>query len=220
MRSATVASRNGGSCAPSWSLRRSSSARSSPGELDGLVDAPARQRKDRPSVAAEDDLLRRALHDDLTGLLNRELFLDGVRVVLSGGANCESMHGIIAVHVRGSRPDGVPLDRVATEEVLVEVASRMTGTVRWTDSVARVGDHQLAALIQGRSVDEIAVVAARILDRVSGSVDCGRRPVTITANVGTEIASPGADADVVLLHAEQAMRTAIVSIQPDGHMSR
>lgn len=181
------------------------------GELEGLVEPTARQPKERPSVAAEDDLLRRALHDDLTGLLGRELFLDGVRVVLSAPSQRGLIHGIIAVHVSGSRSDGVPLDEAATDEVLVEVAGRMASTVRRTDSVARVGDHEFAALIEGRSADQIAVVAARILDRVSGTVHCGGRPVVITAGIGTEIASPEADPDVVLLHAEHAMRAAIAS---------
>jgi diguanylate cyclase (GGDEF)-like protein len=178
------------------------------GELEGIVAAPAPPRTDRPSIAAEDDLLRRALHDDLTGLLNRELFLDGVRVALAAAPRPASVHGIIAVHVIGSRSDGAPLDRAATDEVLVAVSGRMAATVRWTDSVARLGDHELAALVEGRSADQIAVVAARILDRVSGTAHCGGRPVVITASLGTEMASPGDDADVVLLHAEQAMRAA------------
>lgn len=189
------------------------------GELDGFVDAPARQRTDRPSVAAEDDLLRRALHDDLTGLLNRELFLDGVRAALSGATQRASVHGIIAVHVIGSRPDGIPLDRVATDEVLVEVAGRMAATVRYTDSVSRLGDHELAARIEGGSADQIAVVAARIRDQVSGAVKCGGRAVMVTATLGTEIASPGADADVVLLDAERAMRAAMAT-QPEGQTRR
>lgn len=200
---------------PEWRLVRAELVTSQELEREivvgELADAPTRRREDRPSIAAEDDLLRRALHDDLTGLLNRELFIDGVRVVLSAATRREVVHGIIAVHVSGSRPDSAPLDRVTRDEVLVEVAGRLAATVRWTDSVTRLGDQEFAALIEGRSADQIAVVAARILDRVSGTLHCGGRPVVITASLGMAVASLGADADVVLLHAEQAMRAAISS---------
>jgi diguanylate cyclase (GGDEF)-like protein len=179
------------------------------GELEGDVGAPAPRHTDRPSVAAEDDLLRRALHDDLTGLLNRELLLDGVRATLAAAPRRASIYGIIAVHVAGARSDGRPLDKVANDEVLVAVADRMAATVRWTEPVARVGEHELAALIEGGSADHIAVVAARILDRVSGPVHGVGGPVSITASLGTEMAPGGADADIVLLHAERAMRAAI-----------
>jgi len=95
----------------------------------------------------------------------------------------------------------------------VELAGRLAGTVRGTDSVARVGHDELAVLVHGRSPREIEAVAARILDRVGAPVAGLGGSVVIPASLGMAMTSPGDDADIVMLNAERCRphRTRVVA---------
>lgn len=175
------------------------------GEMAPLKETAASTERVGPSDAVEDDLLRRALHDTLTGLLSREIFLDDVRRALAAGS--QQVHGMVVLDLQGDEVDG-PSRLTLADEVLVEIARRVVGTVRRTDSVARVGAQQLAVLVHGNSAGEVDAVAARILDRVGAPLLGSDRPATVTASLGLVMATAGDDADVVLLNAERAARTA------------
>ena len=177
-------------------------------ELGAEGDATPRQVVVRRSDAVEDDLLRRALHDELTGLPGREIFLDDVRRELATGGGAASLHALMALDLGGFRCANDSVAKAAADDVLVDLAARLAATVRRTDSVAHLGDDQLAVLVEARSVGEIETLATRVLERVGAPLlGCGR-PVVIVASLGVAMTSPGDDADLTILDAERAMRAA------------
>lgn len=204
---------------PDWELVRAELL--TPEELERdiqLSERPAvggvalfRAAAPHPLAAIEDELLRRALHDGLTGLMSREMFLDEIREAVANDVPGEAIHGVVVVDLDGFRPVDGSLDRAAGDEVLVEMADRLTATIRRADSVASVGVDELAALVEVRSVDELWRVAERIMERVGAPLLGYGRPLVVTVSLGAAMASHWDHPDVVIEQAEHAMRTTKVT---------
>ncbi len=169
----------------------------------GLAVAPA-----HAPDAMEDELLRRALHDGLTGLMSREMFLDAVRKAVASDVPGEAAHGVVVVDLAGFRSDVGAPDRAAGDEMLVEMVGRLAATVRRADSIASVGVDELAVLVDVRSFADLGRVAERIGERVGAPLVGPGGPVVVTASLGAAMASRGDDPDVLIAEAEDAMRSA------------
>ena len=172
-------------------------------ELLPLGAAACPERPARTPDAVEDEILRRALQDELTGLISREMLLDALRLALSVGSPTKT-HGVLVLDVDGFRPLPLALGPGAGDEVLVEIARRLTGAVRRADSVARIGVDEFAVLVEVRSLDELDIVADRILDGVSQPLASGMAMV-VAASIGVATTSDRDDADIVLHEAEDAV---------------
>ena len=170
-------------------------------DWDGPADAPVLGRQASGPDPASEDLLRRALHDAVTGLAGRELFLDHVRAALGADTLGSAGQAVMVV-------DLDELDRPASEEVLVEVAGRLKDAVRRADVVARVGPNRFALLVTVASGEDTDLVADRIVGNVRSPILDDGPALAVTASVGVARTSPGADADDLLLMAEVAMATA------------
>lgn len=207
---------------PSWELVRSEVM--TPAELEWDLEhadlaaggAPAEQAG-RPVPAGidpmEEELLRRALFDPVTGLASRELFLEAVRCALDAGPAPSWVRAVMVVRV--DLPEGTgPAEHPPADELLAEVAHRLAGAVRDGDTLARVGPHEFAVLLEVRSADDTDLLTERILD----SIRCpplghqAARPVGAAA--GVAMTSCGNDADHLLQMAELAMLAA--AGQPPG----
>ncbi|WP_448640359.1 diguanylate cyclase domain-containing protein [Geodermatophilus sp. URMC 63] len=170
----------------------------------------------RENVRLADDLAAReaqlrhlAFHDSLTGLANRALFLD-------------RLDHALALHARDLRPVAVvflDLDdfkevndthgHAAGDDLLVQVAGRLTGAVRGGDTVARLGGDEFAVLLEdGGDPQEAA-------GRVAGAV---REPFPVagrlravgasTGVVGLAPEDPPVGADELVARADAAMYAA------------
>lgn len=144
-------------------------------------------------VEQEDELLRRALFDPITGLPARALFLDELRQALvaptDGGGRA-----VIVLHLDEESLLRPGPGCASGDDVLVDVAARLAAAVRQGDTVARVGDAEFALLVGVPSAEGAEPVARRILD----SVAC-------PASAGVAVPSCGCDADDLMLMAELAV---------------
>lgn len=147
---------------------------SDPGDRLGAVVA-LQDITDRRRV--EDELRRQVLHDGITGLPNRVLFLDRLSVAL---ARAERDHRPLAVllfsvdHLAGINDSH---ENRSGDLVLATLAQRITAALRPGDSGARVGGNEFAVLCEA-PVGETA--AQRIADRIRGELS---RPITLTGHV-------------------------------------
>ena len=197
---------------PEWELVRAEVV--TPQELE--AECQAAERADgggdtsSPSPPSTVDvvgnaLLRDALHDSLTGLPDRELFLDEVRGALASGGPALAIQAVMVVHlevldvVEPSRGCSVP------DDVLAEIAARLREVVRRADAVARVGPAEFALLVEASSISDTDRLARRIADRVRRPLAHEGEPVHVTASVGVASASSGGDADQLIGLAEVAM---------------
>lgn len=189
---------------PEWPLVRTEIVTSDEFERDFLAEeavvrsecSPLDQVSAVPDPASE-DLLRSALHDPVTGLAGRELFLDQVRVALTGAPE-GAVRAVMVVDVDG-------LERPPPEEALVEVAGRLKDAVRRGDLVARVGSAQFALLVTVTSGEDTDLVAERVVGNVGAPILDDGPTLAVTATVGVARTSRGGDADDLLRMAHVAM---------------
>lgn len=170
-----------------------------------------------PPATGEDseeaELLRRALHDCITGLPGREAFLDEIRRAMAPGLRAQGTRAVMVVHF--DRPGTLDpgQGRSVPDDVLAEIAGWLTGAVRRGDVVGCVGPAQFALLVEGPSAKDPDTVAQRIHDHVRSSLLQRGQPLPLMASVGVAPITGGADADQVLRMAEMAVMAAR---KPDG----
>ncbi|HET9444551.1 MAG TPA: EAL domain-containing protein [Acidimicrobiales bacterium] len=158
---------------------------------------------------AEDGLTRQALHDPLTGLANRTLFLDRLDHALRGLDR--SGAGVAVLYVDLDRfkqvNDNHPLRHAAGDTLLREVARRLERILRPRDSVARLGGDEFAILCDDLATEgEAVAVASRIIETVAVPFDLHGRPGLVGASVGIAFTTDAdAVAEALLRDADSAM---------------
>jgi diguanylate cyclase (GGDEF)-like protein/PAS domain S-box-containing protein len=161
-----------------------------------LADAIRRQ-------STEDDIRHRALHDPLTGLPNRVLFLDRVTHAL---ARRDARIGVLFVDLDHFKLVNDTLGHAAGDALLVDVAPRLTGAVRPGDTIGRFGGDEFGILLEDISTER---AAARIAERIAAAFV---RPFILegtehfaTASVGIAIASGDELPEELIRDADAAM---------------
>jgi diguanylate cyclase (GGDEF)-like protein/PAS domain S-box-containing protein len=155
-----------------------------------------------------------ANHDHLTGLANRQAFLDRLATVAEGGAG-GGQAAVLFVDLDHFKPINEMLGHPVGDRVLAIVAERLQGAVRPGDLVARVGGDEFAVLCERLTgPDDVEVVARRLLAAVREPA----RPqpdtateVHVDASIGITELDPAEGLDATLARVDRAMREAKVA---------
>ncbi|MGY4711568.1 putative bifunctional diguanylate cyclase/phosphodiesterase [Mycolicibacterium sp. CBM1] len=158
---------------------------------------------------AEADLQYLALHDLLTGLANRALFMDRIEHALAAAERESSVSvGLIFLDLDGFKAVNDTWGHAQGDETLKVVAGRIQASVRPGDTAARLGGDEFAVLCPAVSdLDQLRTVAERIQAEL-------RRPVRLTVggiydelsvSAGAVIAQAGSTADTLLQRADRLM---------------
>ncbi len=157
----------------------------------------------------EAELAHQALHDALTGLPNRVLFRDRVAHALGRAARGPGARpdvAVLFVDLDDFKAVNDGLGHAAGDRLVAQVARRLLGATRGSDTVARLGGDEFAVLLEGLAdPGEALPVVARIADVLRHPVAVGGREVAVSASVGLAHAAAGDDADAVIRHADVAM---------------
>jgi diguanylate cyclase (GGDEF)-like protein/PAS domain S-box-containing protein len=157
--------------------------------------------------AAEQALWHRALHDPLTGLANRALFLDRLESALERCEQGAAPPAVLVLDLNDFKPINDRFGHEAGDAVLVELARRLRRCVRASDTVARLGGDEFAVLIEEIDSPEVAAATVeRILGDLRSPMVLDGAGLTVSASVGMAIASSGArGVDELLRRADMAM---------------
>jgi diguanylate cyclase (GGDEF)-like protein/PAS domain S-box-containing protein len=162
----------------------------------------------RERTRLEQQLTHLAYHDPLTGLGNRALFRKCVETALGRAPAAAPPPAVLYLDLDDFKAVNDRLGHAAGDQLLFTVAERMRRALRSTDLAARLGGDEFAVLLEGLSADEVAGVAARLLQSVQAPLTLEGREVRVGASVGVAVASPGTSVDGLLRQADGAMYAA------------
>ncbi len=180
----------------------------------GRHRAQGRAAQARRADEARIDHLGR--HDALTGLPNRDAFLDRLHAALGGGRRSDRMAAVLCVDLADFKAINDTLGRVAGDMLLRHTSSRLLATLREADMLARLGADEFAILQNGIDAPAAAAdLCERLLAAMAEPFElCGH-----LTHVGTRIGVavfPGdaAEAEPLLQHAGLALGRA--KAEPPG----
>jgi len=173
-----------------------------------LLLAKTRQLDDEHLRASQAEY--RAYHDPLTGLPNRYLLLDRLKLALAHAKRRGSKVAIMFVDLDRFKTVNDSLGHTAGDQLLQGVARRLKAAVRESDTLARAGEDEFVVLCEGigSSVDAERV-AAKLLDSIREPFVQGRREFIVTASIGISIyPDDGGDPGTLVRNADASMSKA------------
>jgi diguanylate cyclase (GGDEF)-like protein len=155
-------------------------------------------------------LLHIATHDTLTGLPNRTLLSDRLRMALAQARRNGSGFSVLALDLDGFRKVNDALGYGAGDALLSEAAARMQKVLRDHDTLARVGADRFLAILPGvQRETEIMPISRRMIGTVQLPFEIEGQSLYVSASVGAAIYPDHGENEVRLLaHAESAMARA------------
>ena len=156
---------------------------------------------------AEDRLAYLAQFDALTGLPNRNLYLDRLRQTLRHTDRDKRSVGVVFVDVDRFKSVNDKLGHSGGDEVLTQVAVRLQDCVRPDDTVARLSGDEFALVLDHLAKPEDAsLVADRVITSLARPFRAHGHEVYVSASLGISIApADGSDPATLLKNADMAM---------------
>ncbi len=148
-----------------------------------------------------------ATHDALTGLPNRVLLADRLRQAIARASRHEMRFAVLVVDLDRFKAINDSLGHIAGDELLQEVARRLSGLLRKEDSLARLGGDEFVLLIHEVSGPADAEqVARKVLTQVALPFQLAGLDVHVSPSVGISLCpDDGDDSETLLQHADAAM---------------
>lgn len=168
-----------------------------------------------------DSLHSAAFFDPLTKLPNRPLLRDRLNQALALASRTHHPVAVCYVDLDGFKAINDNFGHDAGDTVLVEVAKRMTLTVRQHDTVARIGGDEFVIVINDlESVDDCNHLMDRILIELAQPIDIGHHHmVTIGASIGVVLSQQhGTDPGSLITLADTAMYRAKANGKNQWHI--
>ena len=157
--------------------------------------------------AMQEELVRHAYYDSLTGLANRGLLMERLAAALGRASLDHKTHAMIFVDIDRFKAVNDNLGHTTGNDLLREVADRLRSAVGQRDLVARFGGDEFVVFVEDVAGIEEAVASAR---RICAVVE---KPLILpggfehvaSVSVGIALTEPGQSADDILRNADVAM---------------
>ncbi|HZU52552.1 MAG TPA: EAL domain-containing protein [Holophagaceae bacterium] len=152
-------------------------------------------------------LTHQAHHDALTGLPNRVLLEDRLTQALAQARRNDQRVALLFIDLDGFKGVNDSLGHPAGDALLRLVADRLAGSVRASDTLARMGGDEFAVVLQEvRDTPSAARVAEKLLESLRLPFRVEGRDLHISASIGVAFfPEDGVDAETLLRHADVAM---------------
>jgi diguanylate cyclase (GGDEF)-like protein/PAS domain S-box-containing protein len=142
--------------------------------------------------AAEARLAHQARHDSLTGLANRQVFVNTLEHALTSARTHETI-AVLFVDLDGFKEVNDNMGHYVGDQVLMALGHRLAAALRMHDVIARFGGDEFVALCRVEQPDQALGLADAILERVREPISLGSNCITLDASIGVTLASVFAD---------------------------
>ena len=156
---------------------------------------------------SERQVTQLAFYDSLTGLTNRQLFYEKLKLEVEHAHRENNILALMYLDLDHFKPINDELGHEAGDTVLKETAQRLDICLRKTDTVARIGGDEFVVILPSSTCkEEIALVAKRIIDSFEVPFLIKDQKRNIGVSIGISILSDkDATIDDLIHRADQAM---------------
>lgn len=174
--------------------------------------------------SSEERLLHDAVHDNLTGLPNRELFVDRLDAIIALASAEDTVRPtIFAIDIDRFKQVNDELGISAGDTILLTIARRLKRLLKPQDTLARIsGDQFGLILLSEQEPAKVAAFAEGISRAIMVPINFGQQEIILTASVGLvtwvdEMASPMElikDAELAMYQAKRVGGNRIEPFRP------
>jgi diguanylate cyclase (GGDEF)-like protein/PAS domain S-box-containing protein len=160
---------------------------------------------------AEERLLQDAIHDNLTGLPNRQLFLDRIETMLTLAKSSEDLRpSVMVIDLDRFKQVNDAVGLAVGDSILLTFARRLSRVLKPEDTLARLpGDQFGLLLVSENDINRIGAVADGCCKAIRAPIAFNEREISITASIGIAVSDPAADqGEELIKDAELAMYAA------------
>ncbi|MEV6298916.1 diguanylate cyclase [Actinoplanes sp. NPDC051861] len=150
--------------------------------------------------AFQERLAHEAQHDPLTGLPNRRRMQDALGTTLGNAPVA-----VLFVDLDGFKPVNDAFGHEVGDELLRQVADRLSACVRSGDVLSRVGGDEFVMLMPGVTPDDADAMSARLRYVLELPFRIAGQEILIGASIGVHVAPAAEDPDAALRAADHAM---------------
>lgn len=176
---------------------------------------------------AEEQLRYHTLHDALTRLPNRILFLDRLGQAIKRRKNqIAPCFAVLLVDLDNFKMISSSLGHLAADEMLKKIAHRLQTCLNSSDTVARCGDDEFGVLLENTNdIGEATSIADRIRHALSRPLNLGDHEIVTSASIGITMSAAHyhkpetmlRDADLAMHHAKMQGRDCYVVFDTTMH---
>lgn len=180
---------------------------------------------------AEERLLQDAVHDSLTGLPNRALFLDRLETALMmSTAEMSVRPTVMVIDIDRFSQVNESVGFAVGDTILLTVARRLARILKPQDTLGRLGGDQFGVLLLSEpNTEQVPEVADLFRKTIKVPIMLGDREVIISASIGLTLADPAsqkrrgdavADAELAAVHAKRLGGDRIEVFRPSLRTAR
>jgi len=198
-------------------------------EIDGVPCILAVTRDISAIKLAEDEIRNLAFYDSLTRLPNRRLLMDRLSQALIASARSKRKGGLMFVDLDNFKTLNDAFGHAEGDNLLLQVAHRLTASVREGDTVARLGGDEFVVMLENLSEDyheaaaQIRLVGEKILAALDQPYDLSWQQHHSTASIGAALFEEDREsvddllkrADIAMYQAKAAGRNTLRFFDPD-----
>jgi serine/threonine-protein kinase RsbW len=160
-------------------------------------------------IRLQSELAHLAMHDQLTGLANRELLRHRLGQVLSSAQRHHQPMAVLFLDLDGFKAINDHLGHTTGDSVLEQVSDRIRHVVRHHDNVARFGGDEFVVVCEDTDTEAAMFVAERIRVAIRKPFTGVPAPFPLTASIGVALYHPHSEAvataDAMVRAADAAM---------------